>query len=175
MKWCGLKQRHMVCCIGKHKVQNATFCWHTFPETAKRLLWVDIRNHLLKLIIEDFLMCTPFLHRMGSLTTATVCKSTQSVRAMQGLLNNCKQTHGRAFPVWVLTPTKTQRVDRRTVVSVLGKGSCSESAPFQRICGWDGIGKAARLPCDSEGELPPTWGGIQSQQAEKLEYKLWVV
>lgn len=95
---------------------------------------------------------------MGSLTIATVHKSTQSLRALQGLLNNCKQTHARVFPVRGLTPTKARCVDRKTVISVLGKGGCSESAHFERSCGWDETRKAARLLCDSEGELPPTWG-----------------
>ena len=91
-------------------------------------------------------MCTPFLHSIGSLTITTVHKSTQSVRALQGLLNNCKQTHTRAFPVRGLTPTKAWSVDRKTVISVLGKGGCSGSACFEKSCGWDEIRKAARLP-----------------------------
>lgn len=69
-------------------------------------------------------MCTSFLHSTGSLTIATVRKSAQPVRALQGLLNNHKQKHAGAFPVRALTPTKAQCVDRKSVVSVLGEGGC---------------------------------------------------
>lgn len=101
---------------------------------------------------------------MGILTIATVHKSTQSVRAMQGLLNNCQHTGAGAFPPQGLTPTKARCVDRKTVVSAVGKGGCSGSARCERSCGWDEIRKAARLPCDSEGELPPTWGELRANR-----------
>lgn len=121
-----------------------------------RLLCVAIRNHLLKLT--DLLMCTFPLHSMGSLTIPIVHRSTPSVRALQGLLRNCKQTHTRVSPVRRLAPAKVWCVDRKTRLSVLGKGGCSGSAHFERSCGRNETRKAARLPRDSAGGLPPTWG-----------------
>jgi len=106
-------------------------------------------------------MCTPFFHRMESLTIATVHKSTKSVRALQGLPNNRKQTHTTAFLMRGLRPTRTRGVGRKTVISVLGKGGCSGSLHFERSCGLDGVRRAAGLPWDSEGGLPPPWGNSE--------------
>lgn len=162
MECCGLKWGHPVYCTGKHEAQNATCHGGAFPARATQLFSVAIRNHLLK--STDLLTCTFPLHSMGSLTIPTVYRSTQSVRALQGLLRNCKQTHTRVFPVQRLAPTKVWCVDRKAVISVLGKGGCSGSAHFERSCGWNEIRRAARIPCDSTGELPPTWGEFRTNR-----------
>lgn len=73
-------------------------------------------------------------------------------------MNNRTQIHARAFPVRTLTPTKAWCVGRKALLSLFGKGACSDSAHFEWRCGWDEIRTTARLPCDSDEELPSMCG-----------------